>query len=73
MTASNDKRRRYLARHVIVDGTDHGLSRLDISYCNEQWHVEVQPFEGETEATVYYNGTIRVTSRQTSEPIIDFE
>lgn len=63
MTAS-DKSERWLARHVVVDGTTYGLSLVEIYTGNGLWHVSVTPFRQETHSTVYHPGTIKITTNK---------
>ncbi len=49
--------RRYLCRHVIVDGVDMGLCVVTITPMGE---VSITPFVSETPATVYLDGVLEI-------------
>lgn len=55
--------RRYLARRVIVDGEERGLSVVTI---DARGGVTVEPFERETHSTVMVDGTIVVITPATA-------
>lgn len=52
--------KRYICRHVIVEGADMGLCLVHIT---RDLDVEIMPFERETSSTVYLDGSLVVNTR----------
>lgn len=52
---------RWLARRIIVNGTEHKLSILTVS---DSLETSIEPFVRETPATVYFSGTIKVVGNE---------
>lgn len=50
---------RFLANHIIIDGTDRGLSVLELSDDHKQ--LSISPFIKETYSTVFIPGAIHIT------------
>lgn len=73
MTAS-DNSERWLARRVITDCNEYGLSLVKIYYENDIWKVDISPYSHETPSTSYYSGTIKISKDKdpSKKPLLDF-
>lgn len=53
--------KRYLARRVIHEGHEHGLSIVTITkHADGLWHVDVEKYDREIYSTIYHPGTIKI-------------
>ncbi len=73
MTLSDDGG-RWLARNVIADGAEYGLSLVEIFRDMDRWYINITPFSHETHSTVYHTGTIKITTNGDKEkkPTVQF-
>ena len=74
MTVSDTKPGRWLARKIIVDGIDYGLSVVSICHKDSRWEITIEKFERETHSTSYHSGCIRISTDKNPEvaPLIEF-
>lgn len=65
---------RWLAQHVIIDGVDHKLAIVELTFADNKWQITVEKFERETHSTVYHPGTIKITTHKDSskKPLLEF-
>lgn len=61
-------KRRYLSRHIIVDGYDRGLSVVTAIVGETQRVIAVEAYEGETPATAYLDAPIIITAGIITSP-----
>lgn len=61
-------KRRYLSRHVIVDGDDRGLSVVTAIVGETQRVIAVEAYEAETPATAYLDTPIIITAGIITSP-----
>lgn len=50
---------RFLTNHIIIDGTDRGMSVLELS--DDRKRLFIKPFIKETHSTVFIPGTIHIS------------
>ena len=60
--------RRYLSRHVIVDGDDRGLSLVTATASAPPRVIAVEPYEAETPDTEYLDTPIIITADTITSP-----
>lgn len=73
MTASV-KSERWLARHVVTDKGEYGLSLVELSLEGDMWQVKISPYSQETHSTSYHSGTIRIITDKdpSKKPRLEF-
>ncbi|MDE6612242.1 MAG: hypothetical protein K2K22_06745 [Muribaculaceae bacterium] len=66
---------RVLAHHVVWNGSVHTMAVARV-FADDGglWHVEVRPFERETQATTFHSGTVTIEGRDGSaeRPVVLF-